>query len=348
MTNVSAHPSANHAKLGVLVVNLGTPAAPTPKAVRAFLNEFLSDRRVVEIPRLLWWLILRGFILPFRSPKTARSYAQIWTPQGSPLLTLSQALTDHLRARLRQELGGEVWVALGMTYGDPSVAQALRTLREQNITRLIVLPLYPQYSGSTTGAVFDRVTRELQTWRALPELHFITHYYDQADYIRALTTSVIEHWRRQERNHLVFSFHGVPQKYIDKGDPYYAQCQSTAQQTAEQLQLKNGEWSIAFQSRLGRARWLQPYLDQLLKDYARRGIKRVTVVSPAFAVDCLETLEEIALRNRADFLAAGGESFNYVPALNSNVDHIDALANLIKHHAHAGATPLPFTLSLSA
>jgi ferrochelatase len=316
-------------KLGVLLVNLGTPEAPTPAAVRRFLAQFLSDSRVVEIPRLLWLPILYGIVLNVRPRKSAHAYAEIWTSQGSPLMVESTALTDAVRVKLRDAYGDRIAIELGMTYGAPSIAGALRSLRDAGANRIVVLPLYPQYSGTTTGAVFDQVTRELQTWRAVPSLQFISDYHDDANFIAALAHSVNEHWQTHERSHLFFSFHGIPQRCVDKGDPYFQHCKRTAELTAARLGLQANEWTMAFQSRFGAEKWLQPYTEVTLAEYAKRGPKKLTVLCPAFATDCLETLEEIALRNRADFLAAGGESFEYVPCLNSRPAHVDALAQLL-------------------
>jgi ferrochelatase len=318
-----------HRKLGVLLVNLGTPAAPTPKAVRSFLAQFLSDKRVVELPSALWLPILYGIILNVRPRKSAHAYAEIWTTQGSPLMVESMALAAALRKQLEHAYGDKVVVTLGMTYGEPSIASALRGLRDRQVTDVVVLPLYPQYSGTTTGAVFDQVTRELQTWRAVPSLKFISDYHDDANFIAALAHSVREHWRTHERSHLFFSFHGIPQRCVEKGDPYFEHCKRTAALTAAQLGLQADEWTLAFQSRFGAEKWLQPYTDVTLAQYAKRGPKKLTVLCPAFATDCLETLEEIALRNRADFLAAGGESFDYVPCLNSHPSHVEALRQIL-------------------
>jgi ferrochelatase len=329
-------------KLGVLLVNLGTPDAPTPAAVRRFLAQFLSDSRVVEIPKLLWLPILYGIVLNVRPRKSAHAYAEIWTTQGSPLMVESKALTDALRTQLEHAHGANIRVALSMTYGNPSIPDALRSLRDQGVNRLIVLPLYPQYSGTTTGAVFDQVTRELQTWRAVPSLQFIADYHDDARFIAALAQSVREHWHTRERSHLFFSFHGIPQRCVDKGDPYFKHCKRTAELTAAQLGLQADEWTLAFQSRFGAEKWLQPYTEVTLAEYAKRGPKKLTVLCPAFATDCLETLEEIALRNRADFLAAGGESFEYVPCLNAQPSHVYALSQLLLRHLDAvsGQSPV--------
>ncbi|MBC7984037.1 MAG: ferrochelatase [Candidatus Obscuribacterales bacterium] len=331
--------STNAVKTGLLLVNLGTPTAPTPDAVRRFLAEFLSDRRVVELSPLLWWPILHGVILRLRPKKSAHAYAQIWTPSGSPLLVQSTALSDALRLQLETTFGNQVTVALGMTYGQPSLAGALRTLRDQQVNQLIVLPLYPQYSGTTTASVFDRVARELKTWRNIPSLHFIGDYHDDANYIAALAHSVREHWLTQPRDHLFLSFHGVPQRCIDKGDPYLQQCKRTGELIAARLNLKPDEWSMAFQSRFGRVQWIKPYTEEVLREYAKRGPKNLTVLCPGFAVDCLETLEEIALRNRADFIAAGGERFNYVPCLNARPAHVEAMSHLVQRYLKIFSTP---------
>jgi ferrochelatase len=335
-------PVVSNPSLGVLLVNLGTPEAPTPTAVRRFLAEFLSDPRVIEIPRLLWLPILYGIVLNVRPRKSAHAYAQIWTNEGSPLLVESTRLANALRAQLEQS--GNVSVELAMTYGQPSIANALRSLRDRQIDRLLILPLYPQYSGTSTGPAFDRVAKELQTWRAVPSVQFVSDYHDDTNFIEALAHTVREHWRTQSRQHLFFSFHGIPQRNVDLGDPYFKQCQRTAQLTAERLGLKQDEWTMAFQSRFGAAKWLQPYTEATLIDYAKRGPKRLTVLCPAFATDCLETLEEIAIRNRDAFLAAGGESFDYVPCLNARPSHIEVFTQIVKRHLSASG-PLPVASS---
>ena len=322
----------NHAapeRVGVLLVNLGTPDAPTTTAVRRYLKQFLSDPRVVEYPRWLWWLVLNGVILRVRPSRSAHAYRQIWTEQGSPLLVLSQRLTDKLQTALHRQVDSQIEVALGMTYGEPSIDSALQRLHAQNVRKLVVLPLYPQYSGSTTGSVFDSVTSVLKKWRWLPEIHFITQYHDCEPYVSALADSVQRHWQTQERSHLLLSFHGLPKRYLLAGDPYHCQCLKTARLIAERLALKPDEWSVSFQSQVGREEWLKPYTDELLLQYAGQGPKRLTVICPGFAVDCLETLEEIALRNRQAFLDAGGERYDYVPALNDDDRHVQALLPLI-------------------
>ena len=312
--------------VGVLVVNLGTPEAPSPAAVRRYLAEFLWDPRVVELPRPLWWLILNGIILPFRPRRSAHAYQQIWTDRGSPLLLNSR----DIAAGVGERLGAEAMVELGMTYGQPSIAAALERLRARGARRIVVLPLYPQYSGSTAGSVFDRVANTLCGWRWIPELNFISSYHDAPGYIAALAASVREHFARGERSHLLLSFHGTPQAFVDAGDPYQGQCLETGCLLATTLGLATTDWSLTFQSRLGRSEWLKPYTDTVLQELPGRGIRRVAVMCPGFASDCLETLEEIALRGRETFLDAGGESFEFIPCLNARADHVAALAALVQ------------------
>jgi ferrochelatase len=328
-------------RLGVLLVNLGTPDASTPAAVRRFLAEFLWDPRIIEAPRWLWWLALHGVILRLRPAKSAHAYRQIWSEDGSPLLLHSLGLSKAVRGLLATghdaaypaALGSEPEVALGMSYGSPSIAQALGELRRAGARRLVVLPLYPQYSGTTTGSVFDRVSRELQRWRWIPELHFINGYHEHGGYIDAVSESIRNHWRVHEQTHLLFSFHGIPQRYQLAGDPYYRQCMQTARVVAARLDLDAADWSISFQSQVGREAWLRPYTDETLIQYAREGRKRITVVCPGFATDCLETLEEIDLRNRQSFLDHGGEYYQYVPALNASEAHAQLLADIVRRHA---------------
>ncbi len=321
-------------RLGLLLVNLGTPDAPTTRAVRRYLAEFLSDPRVVEAPRALWWLALHGVVLRIRPRRSAAAYARIWTPQGSPLLVHSEALAQALQRRLAVRFGDRVLVSLAMSYGLPSIGSALEHLRRQNVRRLLVLPLYPQYSGTTTASVFARVTAELARWRWIPELRFVNDYHDEEAYLAAVADSVAEHWRVHGRKHLLFSFHSIPQRYFDAGDPYHCQCQATARGVAARLDLAAEDWSVAFQSRIGREPWLQPYTDVLLEKYAQSGPRQLTVVCPGFAVDCLETLEEIDIRNRAAFFVRGGEEFDYVPCLNSSESHTHLLEQLLLRHAY--------------
>jgi ferrochelatase len=335
MTDYLGMPDYAHgtpARVGVLLVNLGTPADPTPRSVRRYLAEFLWDRRVIESPRVPWWLILHGIILRTRPKRSAHAYQKIWTPDGSPLLLESQALTRGLAQRLQRRYGDDVVVELAMTYGDPAIGPVLRRLRERNVQHLLVVPLYPQYSSTTAGSIFELVTRELGRWRWIPELRIVNQYWQNERYVAAIADSIADHWRRHGRKHLLFSFHSIPQRYFRAGDPYHCFCQATARNVARRLGLAEGEWSIGFQSRFGREEWLKPYVDLLLQQYARKGPKQVTVVCPGFATDCLETLEEIGMQNRDAFLAAGGEAFDYVPCLNSSVASVDVLEDVVERH----------------
>lgn len=317
-------------RCAVLLVNLGTPDAPTPPAVRRYLAEFLSDPRVIELPRWLWLPLLHGAILPFRAPRSAHAYGRIWTERGSPLLALSR----DLAAAVQAQLGAGVEVICAMRYGRPGIAETLRRLEgEGGLRRLLVLPMYPQYSGTSTGSVFDAVTRELQGWRWPPELRFVNDYWHDGAWLDAVAESVRRHWQAHGRGErLLFSFHGIPLRYVRAGDPYFCHCQGSARRIAERLGLGDGEWQVAFQSRVGREEWLKPYTEQILLAWAKSGLRRIDVVCPGFAVDCLETLEEIVLRDREAFLAAGGEWLAYVPALNAEPAHVELIAGLIRRH----------------
>jgi ferrochelatase len=315
-------------KRGVLLVNSGTPATLATRDVRAFLAGLLGDPRVVEIPRWLWWPILHGIILRVRPRASAKKYAAIWTPQGSPLAIESEALRRGLEASLLDE---QVPVALAMLYtGGESVAQGIDRLREAGVDELIVMPLFPQYCGATTAAVFDQVSAALQAMRHLPALRFVADYHDHPAYIGALATAVSE--RRRDAGatrHLLLSFHGIPERFVARGDPYRAQCERTAALLAQQLGLAADAWSVSFQSRFGRAQWLQPYTSEVLAGMPTRGIDSVSVICPGFAADCLETLEEIGMENRDVFLAAGGRQYDYIPALNGRADHVAALRAVV-------------------
>lgn len=314
---------------GVLLVNLGTPDAPTTAAVRRYLAEFLSDRRVVEMPRLLWMLILHGIILRTRPARSAAAYGKVWTEQGSPLLAISREQEQALQQTLEQQMGPTVRVELAMRYGNPSIANGLERLRQANAKRIIVLPLYPQYSATTTASTFDAITQELQKWRWLPDLEFISHYHDHQGYIDALANSVRIHWQQNGKaERLLMSFHGIPQEYADAGDPYPDECHTTARLLVEKLGLNSDEWAITFQSRLGSKQWVQPYTDETLRQWGASGVKSVNVICPGFPADCLETLEEIAVENRDCFIAAGGGEYSYIPALNSSSEHIQVLCEI--------------------
>ncbi len=322
------------APAGILIANLGTPDAPDPASVRRYLAEFLWDPRIVEQPRWLWWLALHGVILRIRPARVAKAYQTVWTEYGSPLLAISRRQRDALQRALARRCAAPVEVALGMRYGQPSIASALESLRQKGIQQLLVLPMYPQYSATTTGAVFDDVFDELKAWRWVPELRLIQHYHDAPAFIAALADSVEAHWRAHGRaDRLLLSFHGLPKRYIKAGDPYFCECHKTGRLLAERLGLADDDWYLAFQSRFGREEWLKPYTDHTLRDWANQGVRRVQVLCPGFSADCLETLEEIAEQNKSQFLAAGGESYEYIPALNDQAAHIDALATLLLCHA---------------
>ncbi len=318
---------------GVLVVNIGTPDAPTPKAIRRFLAEFLSDPHVVKLPWLPWQVVLRTLVLPFRPAKSANAYRQIWTAAGSPLLTGTEALARALERWLASNLEEAPLVALGMTYGNPSIDHALQKLQWAGIRRLVVLPLFPQYSATTTAAALDRVAAALAGWSAPPECFVIEDYHADPAHIAALASSIAA--ARTRWDHLIFSFHGIPQRYAAAGDPYGKRCQSTAQLVAAQLKLPRERWSVAFQSRVGRARWLAPYTEDRLRALAGDGVRHVAVACPGFAVDCLETLEEIAIRGAATFFAAGGLDFEYIPALNDDAAQVDCLGRLVAERVDA-------------
>jgi ferrochelatase len=298
--------------------------------VRRYLKEFLSDPRVIEVPRPLWWIFLRLVVLPFRARKSAHGYQAIWTKRGSPLL----ATTQDLHNLLVQKTGwnDRIQVEVAMRYGTPSIPAKLETMRGK-IDTLIVLPLYPQYSAATTGSAFDAVSTVLRGWRRLPSVHFIGAYHREPRYLQAIASRIHAFWQKQGRpERLLFSFHGLPRRCVELGDPYAAQCQETGRRLADRLGLTESHWQVVYQSRFGRAKWLQPDCLEVLRELPKQGVRRVDVVCPGFAVDCLETLEEIALRNRDEFLRAGGMEYRYIPALNANLDHVDLLAGLIERY----------------
>lgn len=333
MPRFASTPSHEHGladSLGVLLVNLGTPDEPTSAAVRPYLKQFLSDPRVVEAPRAIWWLALHGFILQFRPARSAEAYRKIWSDQGSPLLLHSRDIGEALQRGLSARLSGTVHVEVAMSYGKPSLESACNALWTQNVQRIVVLPMYPQYSGSTTGSVFDAVSAILSKRRWVPEFRFINHYFDSTGYISALTRSVRDHWEATGRGeHLLFSFHGLPYQMLLDGDPYHCQCQKTARLVAAELDLGNDDWSLGFQSRAGRAQWLHPYTDEMLVQWGQAGRGNIDVICPGFAADCLETLEEIAIRYAGLYAEAGGGHLRYIPALNNRDDHIAFLTDLV-------------------
>lgn len=321
-------------KQAVILMNLGTPAEPTPKAVRSFLKEFLSDRRVVEVPKLIWWCILHGFILPFRSLKTAKGYKVIWEEGGSPLRLITQRQTEKLQRLLSQhEMMEDITVAHAMSYSGPSLEDIVSMLEEKGCERFLILPLYPQYSATTTGSVYDQVAALFKRRRNIPEIQLIKQYYDFPPFIEALAQSVEKQWKTSgPSDRLLMSFHGIPQRNVDLGDPYFQQCKKTAELLAERLKLKEGQWAISFQSRLGRAIWLQPYTSAILEEWGKEQINHVDVICPAFSSDCLETLEEIKEENKHIFQSAGGGKFHLIPCLNDMDEHIEMMFELVRRY----------------
>lgn len=324
-----AHTHGTLAKTGILLMNLGTPDAPTKQALKPYLKEFLSDPRVVEIPRAIWWLILNGVILNTRPKKSAEKYASIWTGEGSPLRFHTEKQAKLLKGWLGERIKSPFVVEYAMRYGNPSVASAMSKLAEQGCDRILTLPLYPQYAASSTATALDAVYQVLQTRRNQSALRSVRHYHDDPGYIAALAANVHEYWMQNGRPEmLVMSFHGVPRYTLDKGDPYHCECQKTARLLAEELGLAKTQYQLTFQSRFGRAEWIKPYTAATLEQLGRAKTKRVDVVCPGFVADCLETLEEIAMEGKQTFLAAGGGEFHYIPALNERSDWIAALGEL--------------------
>ena len=331
-------------------MNLGTPDAPTTGAVRRFLRQFLSDPHVIQYPRLLWWLILNFVILLIRPSRSAAAYRKIWTKHGSPLMIHSQEITRKLSERMESVSDGSTHMELAMTYGEPSIAKAINKLLTQDVQRIITLPLYPQYSGTTTAAVIDAVAHQLEQLPAAPVSRCINDYHDAPGYIDALAASIRDDWARNGRGEkLLMSFHGVPKSTLRDGDPYHRQCQKTAKLLADSLQLNDDDWLLSFQSRVGREEWLAPYTDETVRELGAQGLTRIDVVCPGFSTDCLETLEEIAMQNATFFSEAGGESLHYIAALNSRDDHVHFLAELLqrniaaRHETHNGAEAMEAT-----
>lgn len=311
-------------KTGILLANLGTPDAPTPGAVKRYLRQFLSDKRVVDTSRLLWWPLLRGVILPIRSPRVAKLYQSVWMEEGSPLMVYSRRQQQALAARLP-----DTPVALGMSYGSPSLASAVDDLLAQGVEHIVVLPLYPQYSCSTVAAVWDELARILAKKRAIPGISFIRDYAEHPDYIHALAASVRASFAvHGEPVLLLLSYHGIPQRYANQGDDYPQRCRDTTRELVSALGLPPERVMMTFQSRFGREPWLTPYTDETLKMLGEKGTKHIQVLCPGFAADCLETLEEIAVQNREIFLEAGGKQYEYIPALNADAAHIEMMVNL--------------------
>ncbi len=332
------HTHGTASRTAVLLVNLGTPEAPTAPAVRRYLKQFLSDPRVVEIPRLIWLPILYGLILPLRARKSAAKYAAVWSSEGSPLKVHTEKQAMLLRGSLG-ERGHEVEVAWAMRYGEPSLPQVLQQLHERGCRRILVVPAYPQYAASTTASVWDAVFAHYATQRNVPELRLVRNYHDHPAYIDALKESVWAYWQKHGRpDRLVLSFHGLPRRSLDLGDPYHCECHKTGRLLAAQLGLSEQEYLVTFQSRFGKAEWLQPYTAPTLEQLARQGVGRVDVICPGFAADCLETLEEIDIEARQTFMLAGGKAFHYISCLNENPSWISGLTDIAEEHLSGWST----------
>ena len=327
--------------VGILIANLGTPDAPTAAALRPYLHEFLSDPRVIELPRWKWLPILHLFVLPFRPKRSAALYARVWTDQGSPLLVYSRRIAEAMQTSLQARFGTPIRTAVGMRYGNPSIASALRELGDAGCDRILVLPLFPQYFSGTTGSVFDAVMAEFERWRWIPELRTIASYHDDDGYIDALAASMREAWGNcGPAEKVIFSFHGIPLRYFLNGDPYYCHCQKTGRLLAERLGLEDGRWMVTFQSLFGREEWLKPYTDLTVEALARDGVKTVDAICPGFAADCLETIDEVGREARESFEHAGGERFRFVTCLNDRNDHVEALAAVASRHLAGWVQPV--------
>jgi len=355
-------------KVGIILTNLGSPDAPTKPAVKRYLAEFLADPRIVEFPRALWWLILHGVILKIRPRRSAKAYQKVWSPKGSPLVALSQALTDKVRELFNPKtlsepadetiasseqftpennehfyspseapIASQVEVALAMRYGNPSIESVMMDLRHKGVERLIVLPLYPQYSASTTASTFDKLAEIMSKLRWQPSLQFLPAYHDHPTYIESIAASIRTHWENHRKGEkLIFTYHGLPQKYLHRGDPYHCQCHKTSRLIAQALGLEKYQWATTFQSRFGREAWLQPYTNEVLKALPEKGIEAVDLICPGFSIDCLETLEEIDMEARQSFVDAGGKVFRYIPCLNDNELHVSMIQKILKPYIAAG------------
>lgn len=323
--------------IGVLLTNLGTPDEPTPRALRRYLKEFLSDPRVVEIPRLIWWLILHLFVLTFRPKSSAKLYRQVWTDAGSPLMVITLRQANALQKRLDRHYGeNTIIVQAAMRYGNPSIANGLTKLTDQNVRNIIVLPLYPQYCGATVGSTFDAVASQLTQYRWVPELKFISGYHENPHYVDAISHTIEQHINTHGMpDKLLFSYHGTPESYLHQGDPYFCFCSQTTRLVVEKLKLDSQRIMITFQSRFGKASWLKPYTDETLKQLAAEGNRHVAIICPGFSADCLETIEEIGSENRGYFMQAGGEQYHYIPCLNDGDEHIEMMFELIQQHLPA-------------
>ena len=345
MSHFAPEPPFTHgtpSRIGVLLINLGTPDAPTASAVRAYLREFLSDPRVVEIPRPVWWLILNLFVLTTRPGQSAERYAQVWMGEGSPLKVHTERQTTLLRGYLGERVKFPLVVDYAMRYGKPSIADRLQRLKAQNCDRILLLPLYPQYSASTTATAFDAAFACFAQMRNQPAIRTVRHFHDHGGYINALARNIRDYWMKNGRpERLVMSFHGVPRHTLDKGDPYHCECQKTGRLLAEALQLKPEQYRVTFQSRFGRAEWLKPYTAEVLAQFGKQQVGRVDVVCPGFVADCLETLEEIAIEGKTLFIQAGGREYHYIPCLNERDDWIQALTDIVAENLPGWALSSP-------
>jgi ferrochelatase len=318
-------------KIGVIVSNLGTPQAPTKQALKPYLKQFLSDPRVVEVPKLIWWFVLNGIILNIRPKRSAEAYSTVWTKEGSPLLTHTKNQAKGIETKLKAVYGDDVLVDYAMRYGEPSVSTAIDNLLSQGARKILVFPLYPQYCASTSGSTFDAVAEDFTKRRWLPDFRFISRYSDDEGYIKAVADKIRKHWETHERaDKLIFSYHGIPKRYLLNGDPYHCECHKTTRLVAQELGLSADEYMTTFQSRFGREEWLKPYTDETLKGLPEKGVKSVQVVCPGFSSDCLETIEEIGEENREYFEESGGQRYEYIESLNDDPQHIDVLVDIIK------------------
>lgn len=337
-------PSFSHSqadKVGVLITNLGTPNAPTKQALKPYLKQFLSDPRVVEIPRLIWWMILNLVILNIRPKRSAKAYATVWEERGSPLMIHTVDQAKALREQLVAKYGVGIVVECAMRYGQPAIDDTIESMLQQGVRKLLVLPLYPQYCASTTGSTFDAIAEDFKSRRWIPELRFVTQYHDNADYINAMADKIRDHWNSNEQaDKLIFSYHGIPKRYLINGDPYHCQCHKTSRLIAENLGLNIDQYMVTFQSRFGREEWLKPYTDHTLMALPEQGVKSVQIVCPGFSSDCLETIEEIGIENRDYFLEAGGQRYEYIDALNSDDAHIDLIRSLVEDNIAGWDTQL--------
>ena len=314
--------------IGILICNLGTPDSYKYKDVRKFLNEFLSDHRVVEIPKIIWWFILNIFILTLRPLKSGKLYKSIWTKEGSPLMVFSKKLVTKLNLKSSKNIHYE----LGMRYGNPSIEKAMFNLKEKGCAKIIIMPLFPQYSGTTSGSVFDAVSKILRKWRWVPSISFINDYHNNKGYIRAIAESLKEKIRITKPEKIIFSYHGIPQRNIEEGDPYFYLCKKTTKLVTEELNIDKKFYKTTFQSRFGPDKWLMPYTSDVMKKLPKQGIKNILVIAPGFSMDCLETIEEINEENKSIFLNSGGKEFTYIACLNDSDNHIEFIQNIIKKH----------------